>query len=434
MHYNPARIIAHKRDGLELTGAQIEAFVEGFSAGTIADYQMAAMAMAIYCRGMTDQETAHLTHCMLHSGVTLQWPPGDAVRVDKHSTGGVGDKVSIALAPLLACCGCQVPMLSGRGLGITGGTLDKLESIPGFRTDLSLVEMQQITKTVGCVITGASEELAPADKKLYGLRDVTATIASIPLITASIMSKKLAENLDALVLDVKCGNGTFMKTPQQGRALAESLVTTGEQMGLKTSALLTDMNQPLGQMIGNALEVQEAIDLLQGEGPEDLAQLTLALASELLLSSNTASSDEEARQLLSEHLSSGRGYEKFIEMVLAQGGDPNAQRPLAAVSEVRAACPGNISSIDTEQLGVAIIELGGGRHQMNDPVDHGVGLELLVRLGDAVEDGQLLARLFAREAQRDAATQLVLNAICIGEQEATCGDLIISHISPSSES
>ena len=434
MHYNPARIIADKRDGLELTDGQIESFVKGFSDGTVADYQMAAMAMAIYCRGMTEQETADLTDCMLHSGVTLQWPEGDAIRVDKHSTGGVGDKVSLALAPLLACCGYQVPMLSGRGLGITGGTLDKLESITGFRTDLDLAEMQQVTETVGCVITGASAELAPADKKLYGLRDVTATIASIPLITASIMSKKLAENLDALVLDVKCGNGTFMKTPQQGQALAESLVITGQRMGLKTSALLTDMNQPLGRMIGNALEVQEAIDLLQDQGPEDLLQLTLALGSELLVCSATASNEEQAQQTLREHLTSGRGYDKFIEMVLAQGGDPEAPRPLAAASDLRAAQPGNIVTIDTEQLGLAMIELGGGRRQMNDPIDHGVGLELLVRLGDTVEEGQLLARLFAREAQRETVTELVLNAIHIGEQDVQPGPLILNHIAPTAES
>ncbi len=433
MQHNPARIIADKRDGLELTGDQIKFFVNGFSDGSVADYQMAAMAMAIYCRGMTEEETAHLTDCMLHSGVTLQWSNEPVPRVDKHSTGGVGDKVSLALAPLLACCGCQVPMLSGRGLGITGGTLDKLESIPGFRTNLELAEMQQVTETVGCVITGASDELAPADKRLYGLRDVTATIASIPLITASIMSKKLAENLDALVLDVKHGNGTFMKTPEQGQALAESLVRTGQQMGLNTSALLTDMNQPLGRMVGNALEVQEAIDLLQDRGPADLLQLTLALGSKLLVSSQIADNEEQADQTLRDHLTSGRGHEKFIEMILAQGGDPQAPRPLATASELRATQSGNIVAIATEEIGLAMIELGGGRRLMNAPIDHGVGLEILVSLGDSVEKGQLLGRLFARDANREAVTELILNAIQIGDQDIPPAPLILNHIAPPTE-
>jgi len=428
MQHNPARIIADKRDGLELTADQIEFFVNGFSDGSVADYQMAAMAMAIYCRGMTEEETAHLTDSMLHSGLTLQWQDESAPRVDKHSTGGVGDKVSLPLAPLLACCGCQVPMLSGRGLGITGGTLDKLESIPGFRTDLDLTEMQRITEGVGCVITGASDELAPADKKLYGLRDVTATIASIPLITASIMSKKLAENLDALVLDVKYGNGTFMKTPEQGQALAESLVATGQRMGLHTSAILTDMNQPLGHMIGNTLEVQEAIDLLQDQGPADLRELTLALGSQLLVSCQVANSDAEAEQILGDHLSSGRGYEKFIQMIRAQGGDLEAPRPLATARELRATQTGKLVRISTDQLGLAMIELGGGRRLMNTPIDHGVGLELLVSIGDPIEKGQLLGRLFARDVNRETVTKQILDAIEIADQDVQPASLILNRI------
>ena len=433
MQHNPALIIAHKRDGLELTANEIEAFIQGFSSGVIPDYQMAALAMAIYCQGMTAEETANLTHCMLQSGVTLEWDAANVVRVDKHSTGGVGDKVSLALAPLLACSDCQVPMLSGRGLGPTGGTLDKLESIPGFQTDLSVAQMRHIVETVGCVITGASAELAPADSQLYPLRDVTSTIASIPLITASIMSKKLAENLDALVLDVKCGNGTFMKTPQQGLDLAQSLVSTGQRMGLKTSAFVTDMNQPLGKMIGNALEVQEAIDLLQGQGPEDLRQLTLALGSELLVTSATVATQDEAHRLLSEHLTSGRGYEKFQQMVVAQGGNPDAERPLAPASELVSTGAGNVVHIDTEQLGQAIIELGGGRRKMGDPIDLGVGLEMQVRLGDTVQEGQELARLFARDTDREAVGELVLEAIQIEQQACTPGDLIVTHIPHSNE-
>src|SRR6478609_6905594 len=265
-----ASIIAKKRDGLALRRDEIAAFVGGFARGDIPDYQMAALAMAIYCRGMTAEETAALTEAMLASGQRMPRDSGQRLRVDKHSTGGIGDKISLILAPLLACCGLAVPMISGRGLGATGGTLDKLEAIPGFRTNLSLAEIEQITATVGCVITGASDEIAPADKKLYALRDVTATVPSIPLITASIMSKKLAESLDALVLDVKFGSGAFMTSLDEARALARSLVETGKRMGVKTAALLTDMNQPLGRMAGNLVEVHEALATVQGGGPADL--------------------------------------------------------------------------------------------------------------------------------------------------------------------
>ena len=433
MQTNPALIIAHKRDGQELSAGEIEFFIKGFANGTIADYQMAALAMAIYCRGMSENETTHLTECMLNSGTTIAWPPGNQIRVDKHSTGGIGDKVSLVLAPLLACCDCQVPMLSGRGLGITGGTLDKLESIPGFRTDLDLADIQLVTDSVGCVITGASDELAPADKKLYALRDVTSTIASVPLITASIMSKKLAENLDALVLDVKCGNGTFMKTIDQGRALAESLVATGQRMGLTTSAFLTDMNQPVGRMIGNALEVQEAIALLQGAGPGDLKTLSLRFAAELLITSGSVTDLTEAQTLVSEHLDSGRAYEKFVQMILAQGGDPEADRPLAAASDLNVSDGGYVTAIDSEQLGQAIIELGGGRRIMNAPIDHGVGLEIQVNVGDPVEPGQLLARVFAREAEREPVSRMILDAISIEPAPISPNELIISHIPCSPE-
>ncbi len=278
---NPSQIIARKRDGGTLSAAEIAYFIQGYARGTIPDYQMAALAMAIYWRGMDEAETAALTEQMLRSGEVLA---GDDLssRVDKHSTGGIGDKCSLVLAPLLACCGLTVPMISGRGLGPTGGTLDKLESIPGFRTDLSAEEIRQVVDRVGCVITGATPNLVPADRKLYALRDVTATVASIPLITASIMSKKLAEGLSALVLDVKFGSGAFMKTRHSARTLAQSMVATGERMGVRTTALLTDMNQPTGRLAGNAVEVDEAIGCLSGQGPEDLQRLTFALAAEIL--------------------------------------------------------------------------------------------------------------------------------------------------------
>ena len=281
----PAALIAIKRDGLELSDQQIDSFVSGVADGRIPDYQAAAMLMAIYLRGMSPRETARLTAAMLHSGTRLQWPDDGIPVVDKHSTGGLGDKTSLILAPLLAECGVRVPMLSGRGLGPTGGTLDKLESIPGFRTSLSIVELQQQVLSLGCVITGTTAELAPADRRLYALRDVTGTVSSIPLITGSIMSKKLSESLAALVLDVKFGSGAFMKTAAEAAQLAESLVRTGTSMHVRTTALLTDMNQPLGAMCGNALEVQEAVQVMQGHGPADVRRLSVQLAAQVLVDS-----------------------------------------------------------------------------------------------------------------------------------------------------
>ena len=328
MPFNPVFTIARKRDGQSLTSNEISEFVRGFTTGAVPDYQMSALAMAIYLRGMDAEETASLTREMLESGTELTWPAGPP-RVDKHSTGGIGDKVSLVLAPLLACCGLQVPMISGRGLGPTGGTLDKLESIPGFRTNLSLTEIRDITNRVGCVITGASEEIAPADRKLYALRDVTATVASIPLITASIMSKKLAEGLDALVLDVKVGSGAFMKTIGQARDLARSMVETGVRMGVRTTALLTDMNQPLGRMAGNALDLDESVAALRGAGPADLVDLTRQLGAELLVATRSCQTMDAGVAELQQHIDSGAGLRKLREMVAAQGGDLDEPRAVS---------------------------------------------------------------------------------------------------------
>lgn len=400
----PASIIAAKRDGHELSDDQIQFFVQGFATDQIPDYQMSALAMAIYLNGMSSRETATLTMQMLQSGAVLNWPQDGNVRVDKHSTGGVGDKVSIPLAPLLACCGLQVPMLSGRGLGATGGTLDKLESIPGFRTDLTLHEIQQLTERIGCVITGASQELAPADQRLYALRDVTATVPSIPLITASIMSKKLAESLDALVLDVKFGSGAFMKTEQQARQLAESLVHTGQRMGVHTTALLTDMNQPLGRMCGNAVEVQESVQILQGQGPADVRELTLALAAELLVSTGREPNHQRAIQTATAKLDGGFAFEKYQQMVVAQSGDPDALLTVARAHDVLADQAGFLTSVHTEQLGLAIIAMGGGRQKKHAAIDPSVGLEILVRIGDRIERDQPVARIFSEnpESHRDS--------------------------------
>lgn len=425
---NATFLIAKKRDGGELTDGEIADLVRGFVAGDVADYQMAAFAMAVCCRGMTIAETASLTLHMLHSGVTLEWSNATAPMVDKHSTGGIGDKVSLPLAGMLASCGLQVPMISGRGLGATGGTLDKLESIPGFRTDLSLDEMRSVVESVGCVINGATETLVPADRRLYALRDVTATVESIPLITASIMSKKLAEGLDALVLDVKHGSGAFMKSLDDAHALARSLVDTGKKMGVATVALVTDMNQPLGRTTGNAIEVDESVAALQGNGPDDLMEVTMALGAELLVLTGKATNKADAIIQLNQSIDSGAALDKFREMVVAQGGDLDAERPIAARSEVASARAGYVAAVDSQALGRAVIELGGGRRQQGDVLDLSVGLEMLVRIGDQVEQGQPLVAMFAGEDRLSVASDMVRSAITIAERQPAVPRLIVERL------
>ena len=422
----PAHLIARKRDGGELSAEEIAFLIRGFVDGSVPEYQMSALTMAIFFQGMTDAETATLTDEMLQSGVQLEWPAGPGI-VDKHSTGGVGDKVSLVLAPLLAACGLRVPMISGRGLGPTGGTLDKLESIPGFRTDLSIDEMQSVVDRVGCVITGASEQLAPADHKLYALRDVTGTVPSIPLITASIMSKKLAESLDALVLDVKCGSGAFMKTPEQALALAESLVQTGRRMGVATRALITDMNQPLGRLCGNAVEVNESLDCLSGSGPDDLRELTLSLGAELLVAVGHSESLDAARATLTDCLDSGAAREKFEQMVAAQGGDLSAARSVASEFAITADRSGFVTAIDTEALGQAVIDLGGGRQRAGEAIDHSVGIDCITRLCQEVKAGDLLVRVFAPERSPEIELRIA-EAIQVGEQPAMNSPLVLSSI------
>jgi pyrimidine-nucleoside phosphorylase len=424
----PSQIIARKRDGGTLTVAQISEVVGGYVRGDIPDYQMAALAMAILLRGMNASETSLLTAQMLRSGETLQWSSPLPPKVDKHSTGGIGDKTSLILAPLLACCGLQVPMLSGRGLGATGGTLDKLESISGFRTDLNLAEIRELTERVGCVITGTTPELVPADRKLYALRDVTATVESIPLITASIMSKKLAENLSALVLDVKWGSGAFMKTLDQARELARSMVAVGNRMGVRTTALLTDMNQLLGKMAGNAVEVNECVDVLRGGGPADLRDLTLALGAELLVLTEVEPNAEAATSRLARLLDNGTALDKFREMVSAQGGDWDELRDVAPAHELAALRSGFVVLIDTEQLGWAIIELGGGRKVMSEPIDTSVGIEMLVRLGDEVSQGQPLLRVFAPPRRMADVQPILESAFTIADQPQPVPSLIVERI------
>ena len=406
-------IIANKRDGQRLARAEIEFMIDGFVSAAVPDYQMSAWAMAVLCRGMDTREISDLTECMLNSGIRLQ-PATDRPRVDKHSTGGLGDKTSLVLAPLLACCDMDVPMLSGRGLGITGGTLDKLEAFSGYRCDLNATEIDQQLKSLGCVITGTTPEITPADRKLYSLRDVTATVPSIALITASIMSKKLAESLDALVLDVKFGSGAFMRDRVDAEQLAESLVSTGNQMHVPTQAIISDMNQPLGRMVGNACEVNESLDILRGAGPKATRDLTLHLCASLLVASGKVTQTQDALDLLVAKLDSGQALRRFQQMVEHQSGKFVDYLPLANESVFASPTNGRLMQFDGQLIGQAVIELGGGRRKLSDRIDHQVGLEMLARLGDTVSAGQPLIRIFARtNATRAVAEQLLLSAVSI---------------------
>jgi pyrimidine-nucleoside phosphorylase/thymidine phosphorylase len=407
-------IIERKRDSEELTADEIRFMIEGLVAGTVPDYQVSAWAMAVLCRGMTPSETAALTDVMLASGSRLE-RVGDRPRVDKHSTGGLGDKISLVLAPLLACFDVDVPMLSGRGLGITGGTLDKLEAYPGYRCDLSQAEINQQLKRIGCVITGTTPDIAPADRRLYALRDVTGAVPSIPLITASIMSKKLAATLDALVLDVKCGSGAFMCTMNSAEELAASLMATGARTGVQTRALISNMHQPLGIMVGNACEANEAVEVLRGGGPADVRELTIRLSAELLVAVGICPAMAVAEQLLAAALDDGRGLGRFQQMIESQGGRFAEHLPVAKRVAVLATQAGWVNAIDGKQLGRAVIEMGGGRRKQGDALNHHVGIEALVRLGDRVEAGQPLANLLTDQADVEALRHQVAAAYLIEE-------------------
>lgn len=423
---NVAQIIATKRDGLELSAEQIDFLVAGYAAKRIEDYQLAAWAMAVYFQGMTEQETLQLTRSMLATGKPLRWPPGRP-KVDKHSTGGIGDKTSIPLAPILAECGVDVPMISGRGLGPTGGTLDKLESIAGFRTDLTNAEIQAVVADVGCVITGASSEIAPADKRLYALRDVTGTVPAIPLITASILSKKLSEGLDALVLDVKWGNGAFMKTRARARALALSLVRVATLMGVSTRALMTDMNRPLGRMIGNGLEIDESLEILSGDGPDDSRGLTIRLGAELLVLAGVQPDLAAATAAINRVIASGKARERFERMVLAQGGDLSHAYSKPKSRELRADRSGYLAAIDCEQLGLAVIEMGGGRKALGDKIDSGVGIEMLCEVGQKVAAGEPVARVYSRGTNQEL-DQHVLQAFTWSDSQPQIEPLVVEVI------
>lgn len=418
-------VIRKKRDAGELSRGEIESLVKAYTAGDIPDYQVSAWLMAVVLRGMTRAETAALTDAMLRSGEVLDPSSLPGKKVDKHSTGGVGDKTSLVLAPLAAAAGITVPMISGRGLGHTGGTLDKLEAIPGFNVNLSVEQFRRVLETCGCAMIGQTDEIAPADRKLYALRDVTGTVESPYLICASIMSKKLAEGIDALVLDVKTGSGAFMKTEEDAAFLAELMVETGERMGKQMVALITDMDQPRGCMIGNALEVVESVNILRGEGPEDLRQLCLELAGWMLQLGGVAKTVAEGKKLSEKLIGSGKALDKFRQMVELQGGDPRViddplklpqAQHMMTLSSPRT---GYLASLQCEQVGTACVVLGGGRERKEDSVDPAVGIVLHKKVGDAVSIGEPLATLhYNEESLAHCARELLVKSYRIADSPA----------------
>ncbi len=427
-------LIERKRDGGALTPDEWRGLLSEYAAGRVPDYQLAALLMAGFLQGFTREEAAALLDGMMGEGARLDWAGLGRPVVDKHSTGGVGDKVSLVLAPLVAACGVAVPMMSGRGLGHTGGTLDKLESIPGFRTGLSLAETRAQMERIGCVLIGQTPEIAPVDKKLYALRDVTATVESIPLIAASIMSKKLSEGLHGLVLDVKLGSGAFITDPARSRELAEVMIALGEDRGCPTVALLTAMDRPLGRACGNALEVEESIAALRGEGPEDLLEVTMAEAVEMLLLAGRDA--REARRDLDTALSSGRALDMLREIIEAQDGNPAvvddpAILPQAALVEVFAAPrAGTVLQVEPRAIGRAVVQMGGGRQTVDDVVDPTVGFVISARPGQRVERGEPLASIYARdEAGLRIAEDALGRAIRFGEGAAKALPLVVARIS-----
>jgi pyrimidine-nucleoside phosphorylase len=428
-------LIRIKRDGGVLDRAAIDAFVAGVTGGSWPDYQAAALLMAILLRGMTKEETASLTDAMVRSGVRVTYPDLPGIAVDKHSTGGVGDKTSIVLAPLAAACGAYVPMMSGRGLGHTGGTLDKLESIPGFRTALGLDELQRAVRTIGCALIGQTSDIAPADRTLYALRDVTSTVESIPLISASIMSKKIAEGIGGLVLDVKSGDGAFMKTLESARRLAESLVSIGESAGVRTEALLTSMDAPLGRAVGNTVEIIECVDTLKGTGPSDVEALSVELAARMLVVSQTEPDPVRAEARVRKALADGTGLEKLKQIVENQGGDPRAiddtTRLPAAPDRDQVLAPreGVVSTLKAELVGRAAVALGAGRDRLDASIDHGVGIIVAASRGARVRQGDPVFDIHHRNGRGlDEARRLLLEAIHIDEAAPAPRSLILDRI------
>ncbi|HSJ07112.1 MAG TPA: thymidine phosphorylase [Longimicrobiales bacterium] len=431
----PAQLVRRKREGEELSPDDVRSFLTEYGAGRVADYQMAAFLMAVFFRGMTTSELTALVDVMIGSGAVADLSSVAGIKVDKHSTGGVGDKVSIVLAPLVASLGVPVPMMSGRGLGHTGGTVDKLETIPGFRTDLSLAEYRSQMERLGCALIAQTDEIAPLDRRLYALRDVTATVESIPLIASSIMSKKLAEGIDALVLDVKVGNGAFIPHAVHALELARTMVGIGEAHGKRMVALLTAMDRPLGHAVGNALEIEECVLALRGEGPADLRDLTIALAAEMLVLGGAAPDVPAARTAAAAALDDGRALRMLGAIIEAQGGnsavleDP-AILPQAPVRRVvTASSTGTVLGMDVRAIGEAAVALGAGRRLMDDAVDPAVGLHLTVKTGDRVARGQALGTVYARsEAMAETAARSVLAALTVGDGPAQPLPLVVDRV------
>jgi pyrimidine-nucleoside phosphorylase len=428
-------VIMNKRDGGALSRDEIKFFVDGVTSGTLPDYQASALLMAILLRGMSAQETAWLTEAMVHSGERVDLGEIPGIKVDKHSTGGVGDKTSLILAPLAAACGVPVPMMSGRGLGHTGGTLDKLEAIPGFRVNLSLDEMKKALARVGCAMIGQTAQIAPADKKLYALRDVTGTVESIPLISASIMSKKIAEGIDALVLDVKTGAGAFMKTEADSRKLAESLVSIGNASGVRTEAVITAMDSPLGRAVGNALEVIECVEVLKGGGPDDLIAVSIELTARMLVLGKVAADRADGERRARGAIASGAGLERFRQIVDMQGGDPRTVDDYSRLPQaderhlVAAERGGYVNRVDAELVGRASVALGAGRDRVEDPVDPAVGIIVKVKPGDEVRAGDPVLELHYRKRPKlEAALALASRAVNIGDERPAARHLIVAEV------
>jgi pyrimidine-nucleoside phosphorylase len=419
----PQELIRKKRDDDRLSAEEIRGFIAGVTAGEIPDEQIAAMLMAIFIRGLADDELAAWADAMLHSGDVLDLPNVTRPKVDKHSTGGVGDKISIPLAPAVAACGAAVPMVSGRGLGHTGGTLDKLESIPGFRVDLDAKTFAELVERLGVCLIGQTERIAPADRRLYALRDVTGTVESIPLIASSIMSKKLAEGIDALVLDCKVGHGAFMKTTERARELARAIQVIGRAGGTDVTAVLTSMDAPIGRYVGNAVEMLESIEVMRGGGPRDTRELTACLGGEMLRMAGLADTAEDGAARIERALDDGSALALFGKIVEAQGGDPRViDEPEEVLPQARerepvvAARPGIVSAIAAADVGIGALMLGAGRRRKEDAVDHAVGVELLCEVGDRVEEGQPLAYLLHNGAGVDGARERIAGAITIGDK------------------
>ncbi|HSO00612.1 MAG TPA: thymidine phosphorylase [Candidatus Nanopelagicales bacterium] len=428
-------LITRKRDGGRLSEAQIARLIRAYQDGELADYQMSAWLMAVFLRGMDEEETVALTRAMLHSGDVIDLSSVPGAKVDKHSTGGVGDKVSICLAPLVAACGVRVPMVSGRGLGHSGGTLDKLEAIQGFDVRLDVDAFARVVREVGTCMIGQTARIAPADRRMYALRDVTATVESIPLIVASILSKKLAEGIDALVLDVKVGRGAFMKTEEQARALAGALCRVGTLAGKRVTALLTDMSAPLGREVGNALETREAIEVLHGGGPADLVACTMALGEEMLLAGGAAGSAGEARAKLEEAIRSGAAAEVMRRMIAAQHGDPRVvdepdRLPAAPeVEEITAEVGGWVTGVDPLEIGLSAVALGAGRTRADQDVDPAVGITLVAPRGTRVERGAPLCRIHARRpGDVEAVRERVRAAFQVGPEPAEAPPLVLGRV------